>query len=391
MRRVFTILTALALLLASACVGVFTADLPFWRRAFDLPLAPGEAYSPTLSIHADVQVGTGVVDPQSVDLDRTALDDASGRARQAGADSIIVMHGANLQLVRDFSDESAGAPVARMGPADFLARPLAALATGAALADGLIESLDEPVVKWLPEWEGEARGNITLRQLLDETSGLETGAEAFEVLGSHPFADWEHLPRFATSRGVRLLLGNDFESTALGFRLDHEPGGFFNVSPANTQVVAIILERASGMAYENYVADRLLSGGMLGDVRMQLDRRSGMPAAHCCLVASPKLPTALAESLLAAMSTNGEFTLGRTKFAPGWIDEMRKGSRANPEFGLQIARVAHPALEVWRLGTGRGGGAWIVPGAGLVVVVTARRDALTPDTIVAPLLDALSK
>ena len=39
MRRVFTILTAFALLLVSLAVGVFTADLPFWLRAMRLPLA----------------------------------------------------------------------------------------------------------------------------------------------------------------------------------------------------------------------------------------------------------------------------------------------------------------------------------------------------------------
>ena len=56
---------------------------------------------------------------------------------------------------------------------------------------------------------------------------------------------------------MRLLLGNDFESAALGFQLDHEPGGFHNVSPANTQLVAVILERATGMPYERYLDERV--------------------------------------------------------------------------------------------------------------------------------------
>ena len=54
-----------------------------------------------------------------------------------------------------------------------------------------------------------------------------------------------------------MLLGNDFESSALGFGLDHEPGGFYNVSPANTQLAAVIVERVTGMPYETYVDQRL--------------------------------------------------------------------------------------------------------------------------------------
>ncbi len=47
MRRVLTILTAIVLLIVSMGIGVFTADLPFWQRALQLPLPVGEVYLPT--------------------------------------------------------------------------------------------------------------------------------------------------------------------------------------------------------------------------------------------------------------------------------------------------------------------------------------------------------
>ena len=52
MRRVLTILTAVVLLLASLGVGVFTADLPFWRRALQLPLPADGIYLPVAVIGA---------------------------------------------------------------------------------------------------------------------------------------------------------------------------------------------------------------------------------------------------------------------------------------------------------------------------------------------------
>ena len=79
-----------------------------------------------------------------------------------------------------------------------------------------------------------------------------------------------------------MLLGNDFESSALGFRLEHEPGGFYNLSPANTQLAAVIVERATGTPFENYVDERVWRMVGAGSAQLQLDRRAGMPAAHCC-------------------------------------------------------------------------------------------------------------
>jgi hypothetical protein len=374
MRRILTFFTTAVLLLMSLGIGLFTADLPFWRRAMDLPLAANENYIPTTRIVAHVRPSIASVDPQRLTLGVAQLEAAEQRARAAGADALLVMRHGDLQLARDFTGDI-GRDFPR--PADFLARPLAALAVGIARADGRIESLDTPVSKWLTEWEGEARGAITLRQLLNETSGLETGVDAPRLLGSRPFTDLTRLPKFATSRGVRLLLGNDFESTALGFQLEHEPGGFFNVSPVNAQLAAVIVERATGLDYETFLAQRLVVDGVIGGLELQMDRRSGMPAAHCCLRAELGAVLHLVEGIRTG-SVGG--------LPPAWIEEMLKGSRANPQFGLQLQRIEGRAPAVWHVGSEKGGGAWIVPDAGLSIVVLARRDISTPLDIVEPLI-----
>jgi CubicO group peptidase (beta-lactamase class C family) len=375
MRRVLTILMPAALLLASLCIGVFTADLPFWRRAIDLPLEANEAYVPT------VRIGDGRYDvaiPVGTSLDRSRLEAVVDRAREAGVDALLVMRGGELELERYFSADKDNFS---LHPAGFLARPLAALAVGFAWSEGRIDSLDVPVSRWLPEWEGEARGAITLRQLLNETSGLDTGADAADVLDSRPFERLARLPAFATSRGVRLYLGNDFERTALGFRLEHEPGGFFNVSPVNTQLAAIIVERVTGMEYERWLETRLLSRPGFAAFELQLDRRSGMPAAHCCLRATPRDVLRVAEFVR---------TAGEGAFPDEWLAQILKGSRAHPEFGLQVEKLTDLPVEVWQLGSQTGGGAWIVPAARMSIVVLARRDVPTPVDLVAPLLESFA-
>jgi hypothetical protein len=379
MRRVLTFLTAIALVLVSLCIGLVTADLPFWRRAFDLPLAPGESYVPTVRIGSSPAGAVAAVEPAGNSIDPARLEAAAELARAAGAEALLVAHRGRLQLERVFDGRTN--PFA-LRPADFLARPLAALAIGIAHGERQIASLDEPVSKYIHEWEDSPRGAITVRQLLNETSGLETGNDAAQVLGSRPFAAWEHMPQFATSRGVRLLLGNDFESTALGFRLDHEPGGFFNISPVNTQLAAVIVERATATPYEKFLADRIFTPSSGLAVELQMDRRSGMPAAHCCLRASGRGVLAVGELLR---------TGAGAMLPEGWIAEMLKGSRANPEFGLQIGKTSKGGSETWHVGGPQGGGLWIVPGEQLSVVMLAPRDAPVPDGLIGELVAGLRK
>ena len=253
MRRILTFLTAIVLMLVSLGVGVFTADLPFWRRAFQLPLPADGAYLPVATIGTPAPAPMEGADLATPAIDILVVEEAANRAGAAGSRALLVMLRGKLVVERYFLTDDANTLL----PASLVARPVAAMSIGMTLADGRISGLDEPIARYLPEWDDEPRGRITLRQLLEETSGLETGGDLRGLLYRSPWSDPETLPAFATSRGVRMLLGNDFESSALGFRLDHEPGGFYNVSPANTQLAAVIIERVTREPYENFVDRRL--------------------------------------------------------------------------------------------------------------------------------------
>ena len=43
---------------------------------------------------------------------------------------------------------------------------------GVAIEKGLLENLDEPISNYLPEWNNDKRGEITIRNLLEMKSGL---------------------------------------------------------------------------------------------------------------------------------------------------------------------------------------------------------------------------
>ncbi len=382
MRRVLTFITTCALLVASLGIGVFMADLPFWRRALQLPLPPDAAYLPVAPLGSPESAPLAPAAAQRLSIDAVALDAAAHMAQGSGARALLVMHHGRTQLERYFAAADAHA----MLPADLFARPLAALAVGVALAEGHLDSLDVPVARYLPEWDGEARGRITLRQLLHEVSGLETGPHPLASLTVDPFSGPAHLVAFATSKSYRLLLGNDLESIALGFQLEHEPGGFFNVSPVNTQLVAVMIERSSGMPYEHFVHDRIWRRVHAGAAELHMDRRSGMPAAHCCLRAAAR------DLLLVAQLLANDGVHGDERIIPaGWVREMAAGSRANPEFGLQLQVTRVEELEVLSAEDAHGSALWAVPAKGLTILHLGGRGGSAAPQIPAMLIKAIKE
>ena len=359
MRRVLTYLMVSVLLLGSLGIGLFTADLPFWQRAFQLPLPPDGAYLPVATIGNKEPGPLAEATAGDPAFNSVALESAAAHARNAGSRALLVMVRGRLEVERYFGADD----TATLVPAGLIARPIAAMAVGRALADGRIQSLDDPVAATLGEWDDEPRGKITLRQLLEETSGLETGGDTTRLLRRSPWSDIAHLPEFATSKGVRMLLGNDLESTALGFSLRHEPGGFYNVSPANTQIAAVIVERVSGMPYERYVDEKLWRPLGAGHAELQLDRRSGMPAAHCCWRAAARDVLRVANLLV-----SDGIAAGHPVLPAGWAREMARASRVNPETAMQLTRSTVSGLEVLGAGDDSGSAFWVVPGRELAIV-----------------------
>jgi CubicO group peptidase (beta-lactamase class C family) len=380
MRRVLTFLTAAVLLLGSLGIGLFTADLPFWQRACQLPLPPDGTYPPVAIIgNADPapQEPPAAADPA---FDAPAIESVAAHARNSGSRALLVMIRGRLAVERYFGADD----TATLVPAGLIARPIAAMAVGRVLADGRTHSLDDPVAATLGEWDDEPRGKITLRQLLEDTSGLETGGDTTRLLQRSPWGDLAHLPEFATSKAVRMLLGNDFESTALGFSLRHEPGGFYNVSPANTQIAAVIIERATGTPYERYVDEKLWRPLGAGRAELPLDRRSGMPAAHCCWRAATRDVLRVANLLLTDGVAGGHAVL-----PPGWAKEMSRASRVNPETAMQLERSTIAGREVLGARDDSGSAFWVVPELGIAIVNIAGPGGAPVEDLPALLLAAL--
>ncbi len=195
------------------------------------------------------------------------------------------------------------------------------LLIGAAVADGHIDSIDSPASRWLTEWRNDARRDITIRELLQMSSGLE-------------------IPIFGTWKSTRILLGSELPAAVLGLRADRPHGSEFQYSNANSQLLLILLERATGKRYADYLSSRLWQPLGAADASLWMDRPGGLPRGFCCLFASARDWLKLGRLIL------DEGRVGERQLIPAeWIAAMQQPAATNANFGLHLWLGSPPQRE----------------------------------------------
>ncbi len=179
------------------------------------------------------------------------------------------------------------------------------LVYGAALRDGIIGSLDQTAGEFLPEWADDARGKITLRQLLSMESGLSLGPIDVKA------------------------------ELALAAKIDVPPGSRFEYNNANSEIAGVILDRALRKAgqgdYAAYLSRVLLQPLGTGDAHLWLDHEGGVPRffAFLQMRASDWLRIGI------MMDRQGQFD-GAQVLPAAWIKAITTPSALNPNYGLQV-------------------------------------------------------
>ncbi len=353
LRRVLIVCALVLLLGVSGAIGILAADWPFWQRVLRLAQLPDAGewpesfYEPVVRIEGRPRAFFPIASANETSIDPAALEAAARWAGEHDSVALLVLHRGVVQLERYWQG---------MGPEQLfsgraMSRSLLGFAYGFAVADGQL-SLDDPVERFLGEWRGEPRGRITIRQLMQNVSGLEeVPLDVAEAPADAPApARFARLARNFLGKHARLALGADFAAVALSFELVYPPGTRFAFSNANSQLLGVILERATGEPFERYIEQRLWQRVAAGAGEFYMDRARGMPAVYCCFRASPRDFLRLG-ALLAADGRAGDEQV----LPAGWVAQMRATSRINPLYGLQLwSGRALAGTREYVAGSGRG-------------------------------------
>lgn len=185
-----------------------------------------------------------------------------------------------------------------------LAKSVTSTLVGAALQDGFIGSVDDAVTRYIPELKGSAYDGVTLRQLLSMSSGVKWNEDY-----SDPASD------FALFYQTLVTPGMDPTVTYMKtLRRDVPPGTRWNYNTGETNLVGVVVSRATGKALSSYASQKIWAGyGMESDASWMLDP-SGHEHGGCCIQASTRDFARFGQFIL-----EGGRVDGRPVLPEGWL------------------------------------------------------------------------
>lgn len=201
-------------------------------------------------------------------------------------------------------------------PGFSMAKTVLSLMVGLALQRGVLASVDQRVGDLIAAWRTDARGDITLRQLLQMRSGL-------------------HLYSLAKSEPQALAMANGplATATALATPLAGTPGAGFLYANVNSQILGVALSEAlkrHGVPdYASALQAWLWRPLGLGEAELELEAEGGHPRYFAGMSASLRDWLGLA----ALMASDGQGVVSSQ-----WLDQMAQPS-LHPAYGLHVWRV----------------------------------------------------
>lgn len=116
---------------------------------------------------------------------------------------------------------------------------------GIALEEGHIRSIDEPLTVYVPELEASGYDGVTIEDALTMSSGV-----AFDEDYDNPMSDVNRL-FFALAAGQPMV------DILASLERERDPGSYNNYISADTIAIGLVLEAATGMPNQEYLATRL--------------------------------------------------------------------------------------------------------------------------------------
>ena len=235
-----------------------------------------------------------------------------------------------------------------------VAKSVTSLLIGAAIRDGYIESIDEPVTDYLPRLKDSAYERTTIRHLLQMASGVawnesytDPGSDVALAGGANGIALYEYLAKRPA---------------------DGAPGEKFNYNTGETNLVGSLLRSAIGNNASTYLGAKIWRPMMEHPATWSIT--AGVELGGCCIHA-----TLRDYARLGIFAMRGGVLPDGTETLPdGWMRESTKGSPGNPGYGYLWwlwDEGAYAALGIF------GQTIWIDPRNSIVMVTHSAAPAAT--------------
>ena len=285
----------------------------FWER-WTTSLR-GNPLNPKLSWYTPQETISGnyseaLLTSNDSEIPPNVFQEANDYAELHGSDGLVIQHQGEIVFENYWNDKQPDSLFALHS----MTKTMNALLMGHAIADGFIDSVDIPAATFLVEWKGSEKEAIQIRDLLNMASGLQ---ESYDFSPS--------------SARIQRMMGLDIIQPNIDVGIDGAPGQVFSHVNPNSQLLGIIIERASGQRLSDYLSEKIWKKIGARDALFYVDKPGGMVHTDCCMWASIRDMVRIGEMLM----HKGIFQ-GRQIMPSGWIEEMIQPSKTNVNYGMQL-------------------------------------------------------
>lgn len=231
-----------------------------------------------------------------------------GRARVYKIDSMaaannsvafLIIRNDSLVFERYYQSYEASSTVASFS----MAKSYTSALIGAAIADGDIKSVEEPITNYVTELKSKKGFNdIKIKHLLQMTSGIKSSESYYNPLG----------------QAAKLYYGRNLRGYLTRLKTDYAPGTKFEYRSVNTQLLGLIVERATKKNVTDYMNEKIW--GYLGaeyEATWSIDKKNnGLEKTFCCINARARDFAKFGRLYLNHGNWNGQQLLPKQ-----WIEE----------------------------------------------------------------------
>ncbi len=194
-------------------------------------------------------------------------------------------------------------------------KSVVSMLVGAAIKDGFIASIDEPVTDYLPRLKGSAYDQVTIGNILQMSSGVEWNEDYSDPKSDIATADLSTLGTYRQLRRKQVVA---------------RAGEKFNYNTAETNLVGTLLRSAVGNNLSTYLSEKIWRPfGMRTDANWMLSEPGGSEIGGCCISATLR---DLARIGLFALD-NGRLADGTEVLPSGWMKASTAPSTGNSDYG----------------------------------------------------------
>ncbi len=148
-----------------------------------------------------------------------------------------------------------------------VAKSFVSAMVGIALEEGLFESIEEPITKYVPELTGSGYDGVRIKDILQMSSGVRFNEDYVDFNSD--------INRFGRS----FALGSSLDDFCKSLVREKEPGTFNHYVSIDTQVLGMLLKRITGKTLTAYLQEKIWDPlGMEHDAQWAIDN-DGMEMA----------------------------------------------------------------------------------------------------------------